>query len=265
MRRCLNVRAIVGGVLLLLAAARPVLAAPKSVSTAALRAEVTRLRGLVTACAGAGGAACDSAAVGEDLRVGDTEHGGYEVHWAWLREALDKSRGVDAGKRGDELRDSAGRLERMAAEMDGASDSAKDFSRARREADSVLAQPEFDRGGEPTWWDRLKSRLFGWLIELFAGAGRIGEAAPWIGPLLEWLLFIGAAVGLLFFLLRNLARQRLRVALGEAAIQLGVGPRGDGLGAHGGDICRERRVARGGALSLLGGDRVAGSAEGVAA
>ncbi len=219
MRRCLSLRTAAG--VLLLAAAQPLVAAPKSVSAAELRAEVTRLQGVVAACeaAGAPAAACDSAAVGDDLRVGDPEHGGYAVHWVWLRDALDKSKALEADKRGILLKDSVEQLGRMAAELDGAQGSPKDFERARKETSSVLSRAEFQRGGEPTWWDRLKARVVSWLLQFFEGVGRVGAAAPWIGTAVEWLFFLGAAVGLLFFVLRNLARQRLRVALGDAAIQ----------------------------------------------
>ncbi len=221
MRRCPRLHVAGAALLWLLAATRPLLAAPKSVSAAELRAEVTRLQGVVAGCeaTGAAAAACDSAAVGEDLKVGDPEHGGYAVHGGWLRGALDKSKVLDASKRGDVLRDCSAELSRMAAELDGAGGGTKDFGRARRETDAVLARPEFLRDDQPTWWDKLKARFFQWLMLVFAGVGRVGEAAPWIGPLLEWLFFLGAAVGLLFFVLRNLARQRLRVALGDAAIQ----------------------------------------------
>ena len=221
MRRCPRLSAAAVGLMWLVAAARPSLAAPKSVSAAELRADVTRLQGVVTACeaAGAPATACDPAVVGEDVRVADAGHGGYSVHWGWLRDALSKSKAVDAGKRWDLLKDSQAELGRMVAELDGTSDGVKDFDQARREADAVLAQREFLRDSQPTWWDKLKARFFGWLMKALAGVGRVGEAAPWIGPVVEWLLFIGAAVGLLFFVMRNLARQRLRVALGNATLQ----------------------------------------------
>jgi hypothetical protein len=95
----------------------------------------------------------------------------------------------------------------------------KEFGRARSEANAVLSRGEFQVGGGLTWWDRLKSWALGWLIRFFGGVAKVGVAAPWLGTLLEWVFFVGAAVGLLFFLLRNVARQRLRVSLGDTGLQ----------------------------------------------
>jgi hypothetical protein len=207
-----------GVALLAFVAATPLLAAPKNASIEDLRADVSRLRGVVAACAAT--KTCEAAAVGDDLKVGDPQHGGYEVHWDWLRDALEKSKTTDA-RRAGLMADSTAALERIRAELDaGASGSRSgEFGRARSEAAAVLAQPEFQRHEEITWWDRLKTRLFGWLFRLVDGLSNAGARAPWIGPVVEWIFFAGAAVGLLIFLLRTLSRQRLRVAMEGAPIQ----------------------------------------------
>ena len=58
-------------------------------------------------------------------------------------------------------------------------------------------------------------RLLG---QMFSGFGKLGERAPWLGKALEWLFFLAAAVGLLFFVRRNFQRQRLAASLrGEQA------------------------------------------------
>ncbi len=210
--------------LVLLAAAGPIWAAPKSVLPAEVRADVTRLQGVIAACgaAGAPATACDPAAVGDDLRVGDPKQGGYELHWNWLRDALSKSKGVDAGKRGDLLRESVARLSEIAGELDaaeGGQPEQKDFARAKSEAVSVLARPEFQRKSPPvTWWDRLVAGFWAWVAKVLGGIARAGEAAPWLEPVVIWTLCISAAAGLLFFVLRNLQRQKLRVSLAGAAM-----------------------------------------------
>ena len=117
------------------------------------------------------------------------------------------------------LRDADAQLAEMAQESAVSPNGQPDFGRARAEANAVLARAEFQRGGGPTWWDRAKSWMFGWLLRLFSGVAQVGAAAPWLGTLLEWLFFVGAAVGLLFFLLRNVARQRLRVSLEAQGLQ----------------------------------------------
>ena len=220
MRRCLRSWVVRGVAVLLFAAAGPMWAALESVSPEDLRADVARLQGVVAGCAAAGGAACESTMVGEDLRVGDPKQDGYEVHWDWLREALDKSRIVDAGKRGDLLREPAARLRRMEAELgaaEGPQPGAAEFARARVEADSVLAQPEFQRKVATTWWDHVRDVFYGGLGRLLAGIARAGSAAPWLGPVVIWTLCLSAAAGLVFFVLRSLQRQRLRISLAGAA------------------------------------------------
>jgi hypothetical protein len=219
MRRCLKSLVVAGLAVVMMAAAGPCWAALKSVTSRDVRADVVRLHGVVSGCIATG--VCDPEAVGEDLRVGDSKRGGYEVHWDWLREALDKSKGVDAGKRGDLLRDSAARLSRMDAELavaDGGTAGEKEFARARAEADSVLAEPEFQRKITRTWWDRVRDAFGAALGHLLAGLERVGTAAPWLGTVLIWTLCISAAAGLLFFVLRNLQRQRLRISLAGSAV-----------------------------------------------
>jgi hypothetical protein len=205
----------------LIAMAQPTWAATKSESPAEVRGEVTRLQGVVAGCAAAGASACGSNAVGDDLRVGDPKHGGYEVHWDWLRDALDESKGVDANKRAELLRDSVARLSRMEGELGDAAgelSGRKEFARARAEADAVLAQSEFQRKNTTTWWDRVTGFFYGWLGRMLSGIARAGAAAPWLGPVVIWTLCIGAAAGLVFFVLRNLQRQRLRISLAGAAV-----------------------------------------------
>jgi hypothetical protein len=210
-----------GVAVVLVAAAQPTWAALKSESATEVRGDVTRLQGVVAGCAASGGTACASAAVGDDLQVGDPKHGGYEVHWDWLRDALDKSKGMDSGKRGEWLRDSAARLTRMASELgaaEGASSGQKEFARARAEADAVLALPEFQRKSSTTWWDRVTGFFYAWLARMLSGIARAGAAAPWLGPVVIWTLCLSAAAGLVFFVLRSLQRQRLRISLAGAAV-----------------------------------------------
>lgn len=88
-----------------------------------------------------------------------------------------------------------------------------EFVRARTAARKILARAEFQRP-EPTWWDRVKAKIDEFLVRLFLGVDRVTTQSPWVGRMLEWLLFISAAVGMLVWVLRTVQRQRLRVALG---------------------------------------------------
>jgi hypothetical protein len=107
----------------------------------------------------------------------------------------------------------------MVQESGSSGGTATDFGHERAVANAVLAQPQFQGDVGLTWWDRAKMKMLEWLERLFEGIVDVGTAAPWLGTLLEWLCYVGAAVGLLFFLLRNIARQRLRVALGGEALK----------------------------------------------
>ncbi len=218
MRRCRRLHAAAGVVVVLAAAAHAGWAALKSVSVEEMRTEVARLQGVVTVCAAQGKVACDVMAVGDDLKVGDPKQGGYEVHWDWLRDALEKSKDANAGKRVELLRDSVARLQGMERELGAAPGEQKEFVRARSEADAVLAEPEFQRKTTVTWWDRVTGYFYGWLAKLFGGIARAGAAAPWLGQVVIWILSLSAAAGLFFFVLRNLQRQRLRISLAGAAV-----------------------------------------------
>jgi hypothetical protein len=182
----------------------------RDVSEAGFGAEVMRLQGVVAGCATAA-AGCDAGSVGDDVRVGDVEKGGFEEHWDWLRGALKDAKTAKVEERARLMREAGARLEGMARESGGAADGG--FAQARAVANGVLAQPQFQGAVGLTWWDRAKMKFLEWLQRLFEGVAQVGVAAPWLGTVLEWVFFVGAGAGLLFFLLRNVARQRLRVKL----------------------------------------------------
>jgi hypothetical protein len=199
-------------------AAQPMWAALKSGSTAEVRGEVARLQGVVSGCAAQGGAACDAKLVGDDVQVGDPKQGGYEVHWDWLRDALDASKTLDAAKRAEGLRDSVARLSRMDGELGAAEGGQKEFARARVATDAVLARPEFSRKVTVTWWDRVTEFFEAWMAKMLEGIARAGAAAPWLGPVVIWGVCLSAAAGLVYFALRSVQRQRLRISLAGAAV-----------------------------------------------
>jgi hypothetical protein len=98
-------------------------------------------------------------------------------------------------------------------------DETDSFRHERAVADEVLRRPEFQRDLSETWWEQKKKQLFGVLERIFGRVNRLGHAAPWLVKTLEWTLFAAAALGLLIFLLRQMARQRLRVELGAGGIK----------------------------------------------
>jgi hypothetical protein len=99
----------------------------------------------------------------------------------------------------------------------GPAQPAGSFQIIRKQADAILARPEFQRGQKETWWDRLMVKFWSWVGRIFNSLDRMSGKAHWLGPLLEWGLFIAAAAGLLFFVFRNASQQRLRVVMAEGA------------------------------------------------
>ncbi len=115
----------------------------------------------------------------------------------------------------------AGRM-RAQSVVAGQAEPASSFARERAVADEVLRRPEFQRQQSESWWERKKRQMFGMLVRLFSQVTRLGRAAPWLVRTLQWALFGGAAVGLLVFLIRQMARQRLRVSLADGAVKAEV-------------------------------------------
>jgi hypothetical protein len=107
----------------------------------------------------------------------------------------------------------------VANPADDAAKEAAAFPHARAVADEVLQRPEFARESENTWWSRQKQRMMSSIARMFARVDRFSQSAPWLAKTLEWLLFGGAAVGLLVYLLRQMRRQRLHVSLGDGAVK----------------------------------------------
>lgn len=198
-------------------------AALQEISRDRFQAQVTRLQSVVVACESAS-ATCNSDAVGADVQVGDAARGGFEEHWQWLRDALDKAKITKGDERAAMLRAAMAQLNDLAQESRTTRDEQqeREFRRMQAQAKEVLARPEFQRVAGTSWWDRAKAWMGAWIERFFLGVAQVGAAAPWLGTLLEWMFLIGAAAGVMFLLLRNVSRQRLRVSLGDAALQHGA-------------------------------------------
>jgi len=186
--------------------------AVRSISQVEFQVELQRLHAVVAA------SACDAAQAHEDVRVAADAPGAFEMHWGWLRTALQVSRTAKPEDRARFMPEAQAQLAAMVQETGtGPAQSDGDFAKARSTADDVLRAPEFAHDASPTWWDRMVARVQNFIARMLNGVGSLGDAAPWLLKAVEWLLFLSAAVGLLVYLLRTLARQRLRLTLGEAA------------------------------------------------
>lgn len=191
-----------------------------TVTRSQYREDLQRLSTLVAACA-ANATACDPQPVVNDERIAANDQPNppiaFEMHWSWLRSALHASQTAKPEDRARLMREAQAQLDSMMRETGGAGKPAEAFPPARAAADSILRSPEFEGITGTTWWDRLMARVQNFLARMINGVGALGTAAPWLGILLEWLLFLTAAVGLLVFILRTIARQRMKLALGQTA------------------------------------------------
>jgi len=196
----------------------PILQPPlQQTDDAGYRTHVQALQQLVLACRN-DAKSCNAAAVGDDDRVtADSET--FQMRWQWLRKLLDES-GNSALKalkdRNAQLDEAAVRLNRELAAPSEEAQPQAEFAPARRVTNAILARAEFRVVGRQSWLDRKVAQLLSWLIRFFTAAANFGHHAPWLGPVLEWS-FVGlSAVGILFWVRRSMARERLAVSLGGA-------------------------------------------------
>lgn len=181
------------------------------------QAHLASVQALVRAC-GAAASACVRDNVGADERVGTKP--GFELRWLWLREALDQARSGNAEKRGQLMQQSSARLDEMVRESARPEGETAQFAEARKDTDRILASAEFAAVERQSWLDRQVAKFWSWWYRLWERMSNLGEAAPWVGRLLEFLLFGGAGAALILFIYRNLQRQRLAVALNSAGGEL---------------------------------------------
>lgn len=230
MRRCGEPSAVgalgTGALLCLLSLASPATAragAPPSISATTYVTTLAASRQTVHACAAAA-AACDAARVPARQHVQLTPDRGYDVSWEWLQDALNGAKTASGPDRLKAMQVADAHLAELAAEADGSHASAPgDFQRARTAANAALARDEFRASAGPGWVERQMAKVQDWILRLFTGMDRIGRRAPWLAPAIEWSCFALALAGLLWFVRQSLARQALRISLGETAALTGGG------------------------------------------
>jgi hypothetical protein len=94
----------------------------------------------------------------------------------------------------------------------------EDFQRARKDADAVLSEPEFQTVTQTSYLGRMIERFWQWMDETFNGVSRFGKRSPWVIPVMEWGSITLAAVGLLTWVFRTIQRQRLAVRIERSSI-----------------------------------------------
>jgi hypothetical protein len=188
----------------------------KVASAEQFQTHVRSLQGLVQACSG-NAASCDAAKVGDDDRV-DALH--FQMRWGWLRGALNDAHDAKPADRPGLMESAGDRLNEIAKQNALPADAQRgaQFATARADANKILDGAEFHDVEQQTWWDRQLAKFSLWVQRGLNGMGSFGS--PWMVRAFEVLLFGGAAVGLLFFVRRNLLRQRLAVALNSQTNEL---------------------------------------------
>jgi hypothetical protein len=186
----------------------------RTVSAAEYRGHLASLKMLVELCRKKP-AECDAKKVGDDERV---EGVGFQTRWSWLREVLSSAHNATQPDRERQLQEASTRLDEDAALAgDAAPQSTDSFSRARRQADDVLARPEFRTVTEASYWQREMAKFWQWVGEMLGGVSRFGKRSPWLVPLMEWSLITLACAGLLTWVFRTMQRQRLAVRIESSA------------------------------------------------
>jgi hypothetical protein len=184
------------------------------VTSAQYKEHLDRLKALVETCEKLP-AECDAKKVGDDDRV---EGGAFQTRWSWLRNLVASAHNPAQADREKLLQEAAARLQEdatLAAESNPSV--SPSFQRARKQADDVLARPEFQIVQEESYFARAVARFEQWLSEVFGGVSRFGKRSPWLVPLVEWGAMTFAAAGLLTWVFRTMQHQRLAVRIESTA------------------------------------------------
>ncbi|HVT97400.1 MAG TPA: DUF4129 domain-containing protein [Acidobacteriaceae bacterium] len=167
------------------------------------------MRSLAAACA-QNASACDPARVSADEHVTLANKSSFDAHFAWMTDALSSAKSLPNSRRAALMADAEAHLDEDMADAQ-AVPAAPNFSKARKEADTILASREFNTSTAPSLRDQIIALLYRWLDRLLAHVAAFGSRSPWIGPLLEWGLGAIACSLLLVWAFRTMRRQRVRM------------------------------------------------------
>ncbi len=176
-------------------------------------AGIDRLQTLVANCK-AKADACDATKIVDDVTV---EAGGgrvFAVQRQWLRNALNDAKSEKDGERAELMAKASARLSSDAAEASEApADSSVAASDARAKADDILGRTEFRTVEQESWLGKKWALLGLWLGSLINGAFSHLPRSPWVVPVIEGGLLVGAAVGLIVWAWRVTQQQRVELAV----------------------------------------------------
>lgn len=176
--------------------------------------ELHDLRSLAAACA-QNASACDPSRVGADQHVTLANKSSFDAHFAWMSDALSSAKSLPEPKRVAMMADAEAQIDEDLADTQPAP-AVPDFSRARKEANAILASREFNTSAAPSLRDQIIALLYRWLDRMLAHVAAFGSRSPWIGPLIEWGLGGIACALLLVWAFRTVRRQRVRMQMDAA-------------------------------------------------
>jgi len=208
--------------LLVFLTALPVHAEPRLCTPQQLQDRLQSLESLVNTCAAAPGkAACDPAAVGDDLDVA-LPSGRRTVEFGWLRDAL--SQAATSGRAQQDLAAAQQRLARELSSLSSAQPSPDDLQRDRTVLRQILASGAFPQPQPPSLWQRLRDQFLTWLADRLDRLAPGGSATRWISQFLLIAAIVGSCGGLLLWFSRAARRQRLLIAQGSNTPQNAAAP-----------------------------------------
>jgi hypothetical protein len=182
------------------------------ISQTQFQQELTQLQQLTQACAN-DPKSCTSKPVPTDQSI--TAAPPFTLQWDWLRSALDSAAKAKPNDRNILMAAAANHLTELTTET--FTDPTQNFAAAHAVAQRILARSEFQSDTGPNWFDRQMAKFWALLAILFGGLGSLGKSFPILGITLEVLLYLGAAVGLIYLIRRIFVRQRLAISLGAGA------------------------------------------------
>ena len=199
--------------LLVLLTVLPLRAEPPLSTSQQLQDRLTSLESVISACSATPGkAACDPAAVGDDVRV-SLPSGVRTVEFDWLRSALSDAQAGNHPQ--DKMAAARDRLARDLSSLAAAtSEPAQDLQQDRAVLRQVLASGDFPQPQPPSLWERLRDRFLTWLATRLDRLGTGGSPTRWISQMLLMAVILVSCGGLLLWFSRAARRQRLLIAAG---------------------------------------------------
>lgn len=179
---------------------------------AVFQQQLERLRATARACAQKV-EACDPKAQVPGGTVSLGSGGTFNADYAWFPDAMQAAKRQGNKARATQMDVVEARLQADAALAEGSPGPAVNFPVARKRADAILAERQFETAAQETLWERFVRWIFLWLSRVLMGVAAFGSRSPWIGPLIEWGLGALAAALLLVWILRGMRSQRMRMRL----------------------------------------------------